>query len=96
MRLAAALPVLLAAATAHSASLSPLTDDAANLVLAPPTAEAIAAENPPAVTLPGRQPGFHPLVTGAPLSAGWTIPGLLLARHMPAPPAGTGPFLPGR
>lgn len=96
MRLAAALPVLLAATTAHGASLSPLTDDAASLVLAPPTAETIATEGAPEVTLPVRQPGFDPLVTGAPLAAGGTFPGLLLARDMPATPAGTDPLLPGR
>lgn len=96
MRLAAALPVLLAATTVHGASLSPLTDDAASLVLAPPTAEAIAAESPPEVALPLQQPGFHPLVTGAPLTADGTFPGLLLARDMPATPSGADPSLPVR
>lgn len=94
MRLAAALPVLVAATTVHAASLSPLTDDAASLVLTPRAPDAIAADHPQDVTLSARQPGFHPLVQGGPLPEA-TIPGLLLARQAPVA-ARTGPPLPER
>ncbi len=94
MRLAVALPVLFAAATAHAASLSPLTDDP-GAALAAPTPDAAAAQDPHNGTLSAQQPGLHPLVRVGPPPGG-TFPGLLLARDMLATPAAPGPVLPGR